>query len=139
MIIQGITDSFKQDILMGLHAPEHLYRIALYTDLANLNRQTKAYSYLTEVVAKGYDQGGQELRGILVHSEGGVALMDWAVSPVWNNADITARGALIYNASLPGKNSVIVIDLGKNCASTNGPFKVGLPKPGKLTSLVRIN
>lgn len=136
MIVSAIVDSFLLEILQGIHQPGDEYRIALYLEQASLGAQTKVYTPLQEVNAAGYKPGGQKLTGYLAKLDGPVALLDWE-DPVWPNASITARGALIFNFT-KGNRAVVVMDLGKDYVSTNGEFKVFLPEPTAETAVVRI-
>lgn len=132
MIVQGLVNSFKLEMLDGLHRASHDYRIALYAERANLSPETTAYVTLGEVPSSdaqgnptGYKAGGLLLSGRQSKLVGGIALATWD-NPVWPNASITARAGLIYNASVSNK-AVAVVDLGKNFTSTNGDFRVTFP------------
>jgi hypothetical protein len=134
MIIQALTNAFKLDLLQRLMSD--VFRMALYADRAILDVNTLSYTPDGEVNGPGYAAGGLVLSGMSVVLEGTVALIDWA-DPVWPNATITARGALIYNFTQANR-AVAVIDLGKNYASTNGSFMVMLPEPTAKNALIRI-
>jgi len=133
MIVQDVTNSFLFEILQGgIHAPEDVYRIALYRETAVLSRLTTAYTTKEEVIgSQGYAPGGQVLQGRMVKSDGNTATLGWG-NPLWPNASITARGGLIYNFSKQNR-TVAVVDLGQNFISTNGNFLVTLPE-----TLIRI-
>jgi hypothetical protein len=136
MIVAGLSRSFLTDILMGVHQPTDVYRIALYTRAADLTRETPAYTAQGEVIAPGYSAGGLVLLGYNVLRDADAAVLDFA-DPVWPNATITARAALIYNFSKDNR-AVVVLDLGKDVTSTNGSFTVTLPEPTATTAVVRI-
>lgn len=137
MIVQGVADSFRLEILTGVHQPKDVYRIALYRATAELSPITTQYQTDGEVIGSpGYDAGGQILTGYQVALQDRVAFLDWA-DPLWPLATITARGALIYNAS-KGNRAVAVLDLEKDFTSTNGNFLVMLPEPTSQTALIRI-
>jgi len=137
MIIQGVADSFRLEILLGIHAPSDVYRMALYSSKAELSPATTVYTTDGEVIgSQGYDAGGQALSGYQAQLSNRVAYLDWA-DPLWPMATITARGALIYNASKQNR-AVAVLDLGQDYTSTNGNFLVTLPEPTSLTALIRI-
>jgi len=135
MIRQAVADAFKLDLLRRLVSD--VFRMALYTDGANIDQSTTHYTTDGEVYGPGYMAGGIVLQGLTIVLDGSVALMDWA-DPVWPNASITARGALIYNFTQANR-AVGIIDLGKNYTSTNGAFLVVLPEPTAKTSLIRIS
>ena len=140
MITAAICNSFKKDILdgSGTHLASDVYKIALYLSAATLSKATTAYGAAGEVPnGNGYITGGVALSGLVVVLDGDVAIMDWTTKPTWNPATITARGALIYNASKSDK-AVAVLDFGGDIVSTNGEFKVTLPAPAAATAVVRI-
>jgi len=138
-ISQCICNSYKLEILQGIHLASHTYKIALFTSDATLDKDTASYTSLTdEVVGAGYTVGGQELLGFTTTLINDTAIMDFTTDPSWPSATIRARGALIYNDSLPGKNAVAVLDFGIDYISTNGTFTITLPAPGETTAIVRI-
>jgi len=137
MITQGLCNSYKREILSGLHQAGHTYKIALYTSEARLNKSTAHYTPLREARGEGYSQGGKVLTGFRTGLDGDAAYLDFD-DPIWPKSTITARGALIYNDSLPGKNAVAVLDFGKNYLSVNGPFEVTLPPATAAEALIRI-
>lgn len=135
-ITTGLTNSFRRDALQGIHLASHVYKFALYTNVATLGPATTGYSATNEVVGTGYSAGGIILTGYLVQIFSNIVCWDWD-DPVWNPATITARGGLIYNDSLAGKDSVFVRDFGADYTSTNGPFTANFPVPGAATSLIQ--
>src|SRR6266581_3256814 len=125
MIKQGLTNVFGFDVLKGVHTPQDVYRMALYSDAADLSAETSVYTTKAEVIGQGYGAGGLTLTGYKAVLEGGTASITWN-DPMWPNATISARGALIYNYSKHNR-ALVVLDLGKIFTSTNGDFKVFLP------------
>jgi hypothetical protein len=143
MIVTGICISYKREILKGLHSQSHTYKMALFTSLANLDKNTTSYLNQTGEIAaallNGYETGGKELTGFSVVSIGNKAMLDFNSPVEWLNSNIIARGALIYNNSLTDKNSVAVLDFGADLGSVNDTFGIKFPAPGVDTSLIRIN
>lgn len=134
-IDQGLTTSFKQQILLGQHdLLTDTLKIALYTGLADLNYATTVYSTTNEVVASGYTAGGVVLTGVTVATQGLVAYVNF--NPVTWNAALTARGALIYNASKANK-SIAVINFGADKTSTT-TFIVTPPANTATTAVIRL-
>ncbi len=134
-IDQGLTTSFKEQILLGQHdLVTDTLRMALYTGFANLNYATTVYTPTNEVVAAGYTAGGAIITGVTVTSQGLTAYVTFA--PVSWNAAITARGALIYNASKANK-SVAVINFGADKTSTS-VFLVTPPANTATTAIIRL-
>jgi hypothetical protein len=137
-ITAAICNSFKQEILQGVHEASDEYMIALYPSSATLSKATTAYSSSGEVAnGNGYDTGGKLLVGFSVTLDGDTAILDWTTDPSWAAATITARGALIYNSSQSNK-AVAVLDFGGDISSTAGTFTVTLPAPAAATGLIRI-
>lgn len=135
-ITTAIANSFKLEILQGIHEPGDDYKIALYAAAATLGAGTTAYSATNEVSGAGYTAGGKSLTGYAAALASGVAYLDFA-DPSWAAATITARGALIYNASKANR-AVGVFDFGADVTSTAAAFTVELPAPGAATAVVRI-
>lgn len=130
-ITQAIPTSFKAEILQGIHDSADTYKMALYTSVATLGASTTAYSATNEVVGTGYTAGGVTLSGFNVTTSGTTAILDFTTDPFWENATITARGALVYNASKSNK-AVAIYDFGSDIASTNGDFTVSINALGLL-------
>ncbi len=135
-ITTAVCNSYKKEILEGVHAAADTYKIALYTDAATLSAATTAYSSTNEVAnGNGYTTGGATLSGFTSGLADGVAYITFSDAS-WSNATITARGCLIYNSSKSNK-AVAAFDFGGNITSTNGTFTVDLPAAG-ATALIRI-
>lgn len=138
MIIHALCVSWKRELLEGVHQASDVYKIALYTAAANLNATTGSYTTDHEVSGSGYIAGGQRLNGFSVGGAAGTAWLDWTNDPYWEDATITARGALIYNSS-KGKRAVAVIDFGSDQSSSNGSFIVEFPNADAHQALIKIN
>lgn len=135
-ITTAICNSFKQEILQGIHLAADTYKIALYSNAATLSKATTAYSTTNEITGTGYTAGGATLSGYAASLSGDTAFLDWS-DPSWANATITARGAMIYNASRSNK-AVAVYDFGADVSSTNAAFTVTLPAADASNAVVRI-
>ena len=136
-ITQAIPTSFKAEILQGIHDSADTYKMALYTNAATLGASTTAYATTNEVVGIGYTAGGATLSGFNVTTSGTTAILDFTTDPFWENATITARGALIYNSSKSNK-AIYVLDFGSDITSTNGTFAITLPTPDEANGLIRL-
>lgn len=134
-ITSAICNSYKKEILDGVHASTDTYKIALYTDAATLGSATTAYATTNEVSGSGYTAGGATLSGFSSGLASSTAYLTFS-DPSWTNATITARGCLIYNSSKSNK-AVAIFDFGSNVTSTNGTFTVDLPVAG-ASALIRI-
>ena len=138
-ITQAMCNSYKQERFSGTHTSAHTYKIALYTSATSLDKTTTTYTGSTNEVANGggYTTAGATLTGFTTGLSGDTAYIDWTTDPSWGpGATITARGALIYNDTLGGKNAVAVIDFGADKVCTNGTFTVQLPAAG-ATAIIR--
>lgn len=140
MITQGVCVSYLAEILQGTHEAGDDYKIALFTNAANLDENTTTYTGQTNEVANGngYTTGGVSLSGFAVATGSGKAWLTWS-DPSWASASFTARGALIYNNTLAGKNSVMVIAFSGDITVSGGTFVVDIPAAAAGTALLRIN
>ena len=133
-IFQTQTTSFKKELYQGVHdLSTDTIKIALYTSLADLNEDTTVYTTSNEVVASGYTAGGNTLTGVSVSSSDYTAYANWA-NTSWTSS-LTARGALIYNAS-QGNKSVAVLDFGADKTSIT-TFTITMPANTSTTALIR--
>lgn len=132
-IIQTQTTSFKAELYQGVHdlTADSIY-IALYTGNANLNETTTEYSTNNEVTGTGYVAGGVAMIGVSVNTSGYTAYVNF--SNVSFGASVTARCALIYNAS-KGNKSIAVLDFGSDKTSAN--FTITMPQNTATTALIR--
>lgn len=137
-ITAAFCNSFKQEILaMTPHTAADTFKIALFTSSATLSKATTAYATTNEVVGTGYTAGGATLAGFSATLDTDTAILDWTTDPTWATSTITARGALIYNASRSDK-ALAVLDFGGDITSTAGTFTVTLPAAAAATGLIRI-
>ena len=133
-IVQTQTTSFKKELYQAIHdLSTDTIKIALYTGNADLNEATTVYSATNEVSATGYTAGGATMTGVAISSSGSVAYVNW--SNVSWTAVLTARCALIYNAS-KGNKSVAVLDFGSDKTSTT-TFTITMPANTSTTALIR--
>ena len=132
-IVQTQTTSFKKELYQGVHdLSTDTLKIALYTASADLNADTTVYTITGEVSATGYTAGGSVLTGVTIESSGSVAYVNFA-NVSWA-ATITARCALIYNASQSNK-SIAVLDFGSD--KTSSAFAITMPTNTSTTALIR--
>lgn len=133
-LTQCATNSYRQEIFQGVHEAADTYKIALYTNLATLDRTTTVYIVTNEVAGPGYVAGGATLANFASGISGNTAWMSFD-NPSWPSASFTARGALIYNSS-QGNKSVMVIDFGADITASGGTFLIQFPATG-ATALLR--
>jgi hypothetical protein len=137
-ITQAMCTSFKEDLFNKIQDLEaDTIKIALYTSSATLGAATTAYSATNEISGTGYTAGGETLTSATVATSGTTAYVDFD-NPEWTSATFTARGALIYNDTTAGDNSVAVLDFGGDFTVSSGTFRVVFPAPG-ATAIIRID
>jgi hypothetical protein len=137
MITAGLTDSFKEQLLLGVHDFEtDTFLIALYTSSAILGPTTTVYSSSNEVSGAGYVAGGIQLQNITVNVGMGIAYVSFD-NPSWAGATFATRGALIYNSSKSNK-SVGVLNFGVDQTMNGQQFIIQLPTNDPETALIRI-
>jgi hypothetical protein len=139
-ITQTLTNSFKQELLVALHnfttTTGNTFKIALYTSAATLDATTTTYTTSNEVVGTGYTAGGMTLTSITPVLSGSTAVCDFN-DVTWTGATITARGALIYNAT-NGNRAILVLNFGSDQTATNGNFQIVFPTPDSTNAIIRI-
>ena len=132
-IIQTQTTSFKAELYQAVHnLLTDTIMIALYTGNVSLGYATTVYSNTNEVTGTGYTAGGVVMTGVTINTSGYVAYVNF--SNVVFNAAVTARCALIYNAS-KGNKSICVIDFGSDKTSSN--FTITMPANTSTAALIR--
>lgn len=137
MFVAGLTTSFKEQLLLGVHNldTDDIF-IALYDDTAVLDASTTVYTTTGEVTSAGYVEGGQQLTSTGVGGGNGTGYCNF-VDPIWYGTTFTVRGALIYNAS-KGNKSIGVLNFGLNQTTLTQDFKIQFPFNNPETALVRI-
>jgi hypothetical protein len=134
MIVQTQTTSFKAEVYQAVHnLLTDTIKIALYTSNANLDETTTVYTTLSEVVASGYTAGGEVMTGVALNTSGYTVYVNWA-NTSWSTT-VTARCALIYNASKSNK-SIAVLDFGADKTSTT-TFTITMPANTATSALIR--
>lgn len=147
-ILQTATTSFKVELMQALHnfgpTSPNTFKIALYTANADLGPSTTAYTTANEVVGAGYTAGGATLVISTSPTAGNnslnipTAYISFA-TVTWPNASFTARAAVIYNDSLPAKNSVVVLDFGADKTVYSDTFQINFPVATPNSAIVRIS
>jgi hypothetical protein len=149
MIVQTLTDSFKQQLLLGVHdfrVGGDTFKLALYTAEADLGAGTTAYTSTGEVTGGGYSAGGAILVSEGVSVQNGTAFVTFT-NVVFPGATFTTRGALIYNTT-PSANgpdgaltnpSVAVLDFGSDKTVTSNSFTIQFPADTPAAAIIRIS
>jgi hypothetical protein len=132
MITQTATTPFKAELLQGIHDfNTDVIKLALYVATADLDANTLIYTTAGEVSGAGYTAGGEIMTGVSVSPQGFVNFV------VWNPANFTARGALIYNSSKANR-AVAVLDFGADKTATTS-FTVQVPPNTATSALLRFS
>lgn len=139
-IVQAICTSFKTELLQGVHnftpATGDVFKLALYTGVADLSALTTAYTATGEVEAIGdYVTGGVILTQTTPGADGTTALVSFENLTV--SAVLTASGAMIYNSSKADR-AVAVLDFGGDRTSSTGTFTITFPQADAASAIIRI-
>lgn len=138
MIQQGLTNSFKQEMLQaGQNVLTDTLYMALYTAFSDIGQATTVYTTDNEITGTGYTAGGNQVTGAVLTTDvntGTVYINFDNVS--WPGASFTARGALIYNVT-QGNKSVAVLDFGSDKTFTTASNTVTMPANTATTALIR--
>jgi hypothetical protein len=141
MIQQGLTNSFKQELLQaGQNLVTDTLRMALYTALSDIGSLTTVYTTANEVTGTGYTAGGVIVTGVTLSTEStgpnaGTVYVNFA-NVSWPGANFVARGALIYNVTRSNK-SVAVLDFGSDKTFSSVSNTVVMPVNSATTALIR--
>lgn len=128
-ITSAVCNSFKTELAAGTHVfGTDVFKIALFTSAASLDKTTTAYAATNEASGTGYSAGGATLTSVTASLSGDTLVID-AADASWAAASITARGALIYNSSKSNK-AVAVLNFGSDITSTAGTFLVTFDATG---------
>jgi hypothetical protein len=141
-IIQAMCNSFKKEALQGLHNFDVVggdtFKLALYTNAADLSAATTVYTASGEVAASGsYVAGGGALVNGGVTYTGTTAFVNFE-DLSFTGTTITAFGALIYNFS-KGNRAVAVLNFGANKTSISSTFTVRFPPDNATSAIIRFD
>lgn len=139
-VVQAICTSFKVELLQGAHdftpVTGDVFKLALYTEVANLSALTTAYSATDEIIASGaYTAGGVTLTQTALGSDGTTALVSFENLSI--AATITASAAMIYNSTAANR-AVAVLDFGGPRTSSGGDFVITFPSANAASAIIRI-
>ena len=143
MINSAYCTSFKKQLLEGAHdfrVGGNVFKIALYTEAANLNSNTTAYTTAGEIVGSGYTAGGLPLTQSSPVEFGASGIVTFS-NVSWVGATIAARGALIYNSTpihTYTNPACIVLDFGITRAAFNNTFEIRFPVATDQAAIIRV-
>jgi hypothetical protein len=139
-ISQGLTTVFKQNCLSGREnfaaGTTYVYKVALYTALADLSYSTLTYTTLNEITGTGYTSGGKILTISQVPASSDQTAYVSFANVTWNPASFTTRGALIYNSTTGAAVAVLDFGADKTCTST---FTITFPTASAADAIIRIS
>ena len=138
MIQQGLTNSFKQEMLQaGQNLVTDTLYMALYTAFSDIGPLTTVYTTTNEVTGTGYSAGGVAVTGATISTDvqTGTVYVNFD-NVAWPGASFTARGALIYNVTRSNK-SVAVLDFGSDKIFSSVSNTVTMPVNSATTALIR--
>ncbi len=143
-ITSAICNSFKQEVLQGIHnftaSSGNTFNIALYTSSATLNKSTTAYSATNEIdntSGSAYTAKGKALTSVTPTLSTDTAVCDFA-DISWTSASFTANGCLIFNDSASGDPAVCAIAFGSDKTVTSGTFTIQFPTADASSAIIRI-
>ena len=150
MATTAICNSYKQEVLQGLHLAANTYKIALIkvaptttfgasttnAGTPGTGASSQANIGTDEASGTGYTSGGATLAGFSATLQGSTGCLDFT-TPTWATSTISATAAVIYNSSVSNR-AVAVFDFGGTVSSTAGTFTATMPTVGAGTSLIRI-
>lgn len=132
------TNTFKTGLLNGtFDFTSGTFKIALYTNAADLDATTSTYTSSGEVVAGGYNAGGNVLTVTQVPTVGSGTTAYLSFGNTTWNASLTARGALIYLANGTTNPTVCVLDFG-NDKTSSSVFTIQMPQNTATSALIRL-
>ena len=143
-ITSAICNSFKQEVLQGIHnftaSSGNTFNIALYTSSATLNKSTTAYASTNEISntsGSAYSAGGSALTSVTPVLSSDTAVCDFA-DISWTSASFTANGCLIFNDTASGDPAVCAIAFGSDKTVTSGTFTIQFPTADASNAIIRI-
>ena len=146
-ITQAVCNSFKVEILKGLHnftaTTGNTFKLALFDSEASLNASTTAYATSADEVGDSgtYSEGGGQLTSVTPVLSSSTAVCDFD-DISFTSATISAQAAVIYNSStvsgLTTNASVAILDFGGVKSSTSGTFTITFPAAEATAAILRI-
>ena len=133
--------SFKKELLEAKHnflnSGGSTFQIALYTDSASFTAATTAYTTSNEITGTNYTAKGNTLTRVDPTTSSTTAYTDFADTS-WSTATFSAMGAMIFNDSVSGDPSVVILDFGALKTATAGTFTIAFPAADASNAIIRI-
>lgn len=139
MIIQEICESFQKELLLGLHNISiHEFYLALFCSDKKATKNIKSYYDIEdiELLNEGnYNKGGQRIENISLYIKGDLFLIHFD-NIIFKNASFETTGGIIYNNSLPTKNSISIFNFSEKIITNSNDFKLMLEQPKKFKKIL---
>lgn len=145
---QAVCTSFKQEILLGIHAlgttvtrgatTADSFKAALYLATATVNASTTAYSATNEVSGSGYTAGGVTVAWSAPATSGTTAYTTLSADVAFGTVTLSSSFdcMLIYNSSQSNKAVQVLTFTAQTVAAAS--FTVTMPTNNSSTGLLRI-
>lgn len=119
-----LPPSFHARTLAKAYPADHIYRVALYETLQDID----TYTTSGECSGDGYVAGGNTLTGYRVVEREGGADLAFNTQSDWFNVSVRARGAVVYDAT--NGDVISILDFERFAGVIGGVFTVNLNKNG---------
>mgnify|MGYP000668498822 CR=1 FL=1 len=145
-ITQAVCNSFKVEILKGLHnftaTTGNTFKLALYDNEATLSKSTTAFTQSDEVANSGTDsEGCGTLTSVTPVLSSDSAVCDFN-DISFTSATISAQAAVINNrttvSGITTNASVCVLDFGDVKTSTASKFTNTFPEDESTATIIRM-
>tara|TARA_R110002096_G_scaffold169405_3_gene341075 strand:- start:1985 stop:2416 length:432 start_codon:yes stop_codon:yes gene_type:complete len=139
-ITSAICNSLRTELGLGLHdfttGTGNVFKCALYTSAASLNKSTTVYSVANEVAGAGYTAGGEIVTSVTPVIVTDIGVFDFN-DLTYSALTVTGiRGAVIYN-STNGNRAVLVLNFGTDQSPAAQDFKITFPSATATTAILR--
>lgn len=135
-IFSCVTDSYREQMIQGIHTLTDTYMVSLYTSLATLGLSTTGYTTVDECTGGNYPAGGIVMPTAVAVLDVNTAILTFSNATFINLVQSDVRGCLIYNAT-KSNDSVAVFDFGSSISLFNSDFTLVVPAATATTGLIR--
>src|SRR6185312_1142570 len=145
-ITTAICTSFKTGLLKKLYnldsgGDSFKFALIKHTPTGSYGAAPTANANITgnsdEVTGTGYTAGGNATTNTGVSASGTTAIDDFG-NVSWTSASFSTDGAMMYDNTVAGKDSIALWDFGGIQTVTAQTFTLSMPASGAATSLIRI-
>lgn len=145
----GICNSFKSEILSGIHAlgttvtrgatTADTIKAALYASSASIGPTTTAYTATGEASGTGYTAGGATVtNGTAPSTSSGVGIWTPSASLVWSTVTLTSVDTVLLYNSTQSNKAIAVYTFGVQSV-TAASFTLQMPTNDSSNALIRIS